>query len=78
MITGRTIYEEIKGLVEEQEELARALEALEDSVGRNSVPYQRVNAIREESQKTLSEAMTAQYQVPTKLKSKSKADPFDF
>ena len=75
MITGHTIYEEIKGLIEEQEELAKALEALEDSVGRNSKSYQRVKAIREESQKTLSEARTAQYQVPQKIK--SKADTFD-
>ena len=71
MITGHTIFEEIKGLMKEIEEHDKALEALKDSVGRDSIAYRRIKDIREESQMSLEAAKKARYEVPSKKLKKS-------
>ena len=68
MITGKEIYENIRVLKEDVDELAKACDTVSDELGQGSLAYKHLDEAYKSANERLTNAMHRDYQVPIKIR----------
>ena len=78
MLSGKTIYEDIKQKEKEVDDLYKACEMVEEEFGRDNLPFKHLMEAHNTKSTELRNARNRMYTEPAKSKEKSPDLDFDF